>query len=190
MTNKERQQRRFERDRARRLEKRLEKEKELCDYDRATSTDELIKAFYKCKKKVAWKRSIQKFELKLFQNTSELHRKMQEGKSVSKGYVEFDINERGKKRHIQACHISERCVQKAFSENVLMPMLEDTLIENNCASQKKKGTSMALMKFEEGLTKCYRKWKRDFYILQGDFHNYFASIPHDKLISKLDCYFL
>ena len=68
-------------------------------------------------------------------------------------------------------------------------MLEDTLIKNNCASQKGKGTSKAIQYFEEGLKSAYKKYGRNFYIIQGDFHNYFASIPHEKLIEKLDKYF-
>ena len=189
MTNKERQQKRFERDRKKRLEKRIQKEKELCRYDKFMSVDELIRCFYKCKKGVSWKKSIQKYELNLFQNLSELHKKLEMQIDISKGYVTFYICERGKRRKIQACHISERVVQKSFSENILTPMLEDTLIKNNCASQKKKGTSKALQYFENDLKKAYRKYGRDFYVLQGDFHNYFASIPHDKLIAKLDRYF-
>ena len=51
MTNKQRQQKRFERDRKRRLEKRIQKEKELCSYDKFISIDELIRCFYKCKKR-------------------------------------------------------------------------------------------------------------------------------------------
>lgn len=189
MTNKERQQKRFERDRKKRLEKRLQIEKEYCSYDEAISIESLTQAFYKCKQNVSWKRSVQKFEQNLFQNVSELYHKMNNCKNISKGYVEFTIVERGKKRRIQACHISERVVQKSFSENVLAPMLERTLIKNNCASQVGKGTHKAWEYFEEDLKKAYKKWGRDFYIIQGDFHNYFASIPHDKLIAELDKYF-
>ena len=43
--------------------------------------------------------------------------------------------------------------------------------------------------FEQDLKKSYKKWGRNFYIIQSDFHNYFASIPHDKLIAELDKYF-
>ena len=133
MNNKERQQHRFERDRKRRKEKRLQKEKELCRYDKFTDIDELIDCFYKCKKGVSWKKSIQNFEMNLFQNVSEIHRKLDKGEHVTKGYVHFYIWERGKKRRIQACHISERIVQKSFSNNILSPILESTLIENNPA---------------------------------------------------------
>ena len=189
MNNKERQQKRFKRDRKRRLEKRIQKEKELCSYDKFISIDELERCFYKCKRGVSWKKSVQDFEISLFQNLSGLHKKLEVCINISKGYVTFYIWERGKRRKIQACHISERVVQKSFSENVLTPMLEDTLIKNNCASQKGKGTSKAIQYFENDLKKAYKKYDRDFYIIQGDFHNYFASIPHEKLIEKLDNYF-
>ena len=84
MTNKERQQRRFERDRKKRLEKRMQKEKELCRYDKFMSVDELIRCFYKCKKSVSWKKSIQKYELNLFQNLSELYKKLEMQIDISK----------------------------------------------------------------------------------------------------------
>ena len=189
MTNKERQQARFERDRKKRLEKRLQKEKELCSYDKAISIDELTKSFFQCKKGVAWKKSVQNFEINLFQNLSGLHRKLEVCADISLGYVEFYIWERGKQQKIQACHISERVVQKSIANNILTPMLEPTLIKNNCASQKGKGTRKALEYFEQDLKSAYKKWGKDFYVIQGDFHSYFASIPHDKLITELDKYF-
>ena len=162
---------------------------ELCNYDKAISVDELNKSFYQCKKGVAWKKSVQNYEMQLFQNLSDLHRKLDKCEDISRGYVQFYIWERGKRRKIQACHISERVVQKSIANNILTPMLENTLIKNNCASQKGKGTHKALEYFEEDLKKAYKKWGRDFYVIQGDFHNYFASIPHDKLIAELDKYF-
>ena len=189
LTNKERQQARIERDRKKRLEKRLQREREFCNYDKAISIEELTKAFYQCKKGVAWKKSVQNYEMNLFQNISELHRKLDKCEDISRGYVQFYIWERGKRRKIQACHISERVVQKSIANNILTPMLENTIIKNNCASQKGKGTHKAWEYFEEDLKKAYKKWGRDFYVVQGDFHNYFASIPHDKLIAELDKYF-
>ena len=189
MTNKERQQARFKRDRKKRLEKRLQREREFCNYDKAISIEELTKAFCQCKKGVTWKKSVQNYEMNLFQNISELHRKLDKCEDISRGYAQFYIWERGKRRKIQACHISERVVQKSIANNILTPMLENTLIKNNCASQKGKGTHKAWEYFEEDLRKAYNKWGRDFYVIQGDFHNYFASIPHDKLIAELDKYF-
>ena len=162
---------------------------ELCNYDKAISVDELNKSFYQCKKGVAWKKSVQNYEMQLFQNLSDLHRKLDKCEDISRGYVQFYIWERGKRRKIQACHISERVVQKSIANNILTPMLENTLIKNNCASQKGKGTHKAWEYFEQDLKKAYKKWGRDFYVIQGDFHNYFASIPHDKLIAELDKYF-
>ena len=70
MTNKERQQKRFERDRKKRLEKRLEIERKYCSYDKAISIESLTQSFYKCKQNISWKRTVQNFEQNLFQNTS------------------------------------------------------------------------------------------------------------------------
>ena len=165
MTNKERQQARFKRDRKKRLEERLQREREFCNYDKAISIEELTKAFYQCKKGVAWKKSVQNYEMNLFQNISELHRKLDKCEDISRGYVQFYIWERGKRRKIQACHISERVVQKSIANNILTPMLENTLIKNNCASQKGKGTHKAWEYFEEDLKKAYKKWGRDFYVI-------------------------
>ena len=89
MSNKERQQKRFERDRKRRLEKRLQKEKDLCSYEKFASIDELIRCFYKCKKGVGWKLSVQNYEISLFQNLSESHKKLELCINVSKGYVSY-----------------------------------------------------------------------------------------------------
>ena len=61
--------------------------------------------------------------MQLFQNVSELHRKLANCKNVSRGYVQFYIWERGKKRKIQACHISERVVQKSIANNILINYL-------------------------------------------------------------------
>lgn len=94
MTNKERRDARYKRRKEKRLMKRLEMEKLLCDFDKAISIEELEKSFYKCKKGVSWKRSVQNFEMQLFQNISELHKKMKNGEDVSKGYVEFELFER------------------------------------------------------------------------------------------------
>ena len=97
MTNKERQQARFKRDRKKRLEKRLQREREFCNYDKAISIEELTKAFCQCKKGVTWK-SVQNYEMNLFQNISELHRKLDKCEDISRGYVQFYIWERGKKK--------------------------------------------------------------------------------------------
>lgn len=146
----------------RELKKQSAKEKLVQNDDE--SLEELTKAFFECKKGVAWKKSVQNFEMDLFQNLSGLHRKLEVCADISRGYVEFYIWERGKKRRIQACHISERVVQKSIANNVLTPMLEPTLIKNNCASQKGKGTHKAWEYFEQDLKKSYKKWGRDFYI--------------------------
>ena len=97
MTNAERYEARYQRRKEKRLKKRIENERKLSSFDKAISIDELTKSFYKCKKGVSWKRSVQNFEDNLFQNISELHSKMIKDNYTTKGYVEFELWERGKK---------------------------------------------------------------------------------------------
>jgi hypothetical protein len=186
MTNKERQDARFARDRARRAEKRRKWSEACCDYKNMIDIDTLKEKFFKCKEGVGWKCSIQNFGLHLYPELKKLHNTLIVDGDVSKGYYYFWIMERGKKRHIESCHISERTVQKSFSDNCFTPIFEPYLIPNNCSSRSGKGTSAAVNYFKRDLIRAQRMHKGDFYIVQGDVHNYFGSIPHDKLIEVLD----
>lgn len=188
MTNKERQDARFKRDREKRLLKRQKFEEQYTDYEKIISIEELDEAFRKCKKGVGWKTSIQSFEINKLREYIRLHNTLLKDGNISKGYTTFTIMERGKERKIEACHITERVVQKSFSDNCFTPIFDKYVIENNCASQVGKGTSKAVELFKEDLIKAQRKFKGDFYILQGDLTNYFGSIPHDQLINMLNEY--
>lgn len=188
MTNKERQQGRFLRDREKRLNKRKAFISQYCDYEKIISIEALEKSFSKCRKGVAWKASTQNFELSLYQNLAKLHHDLSEYKDISKGYHCFKINERGKVRDIEACHISERVVQKSFSDNCFTPIFDHYVIPNNCASQNGKGTEYSVQHFAKDLKRAYRRYDKEFYIIQCDLKNYFGSIPHDKLINVLSKY--
>jgi hypothetical protein len=59
-------------------------------------------------------------------------------KSVQSAFVEFDLSEQGKTRHIKSVHISERVVQKYLCGNALVPVLSRSLIHDNRASVKTK----------------------------------------------------
>jgi hypothetical protein len=52
---------------------------------------------------------------------------------------EITLHERGKKRHIKSVHISERIIQKALSDYVMVPILSNPLVYDNGASIKGKG---------------------------------------------------
>ncbi len=134
------------------------------------------------KKGSSWKSSVQKYDCDLLRNLLETRAKLSAGSYHQMPFWEFDLNERGKRRHIKSLHISDRVVQRAFCDNVLIPATERKLIYDNGASVKGKGITFSRKRLTVHLRRYYRETgSNDGYILQIDFKKFFDSIPHDKL---------
>lgn len=159
------------------------------EYKNIYDFENLLKCANECAKGVRWKASVQMFEVNKLRWVAQLKRQLENETYKSKGFNEFWISERGKMRFIQSVHISERCVQKSLSNNVLKPVIIPKLIYDNSASLKGKGTEFALRRLKCHLERHYRKHGRRGGILILDFKNYFGSIDHEKLISLLEANF-
>lgn len=134
------------------------------------------------KKGSSWKSSVQKYDCDLLRNLLETRTKLLAGSYHQMPFWEFDLNERGKRRHIKSLHISDRVVQRAFCDNVLIPATEKKLIYDNGASVKGKGITFSRKRLTVHLRRYYRETgSNEGYILQIDFKKFFDSIPHDKL---------
>lgn len=172
--------------RQRRMSKRQERKNRFLsrynDFNLVADTDNLYRAFRMSRRGVSWKESVQKYENYIMQNVIETKKKLLDGESVQKGFVEFQIHERGKIRHIRSVHISERVVQKSLCDNVLVPVMTRSLIYDNGASVKGKGISFAMRRLRCHLSRFYRENKsNDGYALIIDFSKYFDNILHEKL---------
>ncbi|MDR2516225.1 MAG: hypothetical protein LBC88_02455 [Spirochaetaceae bacterium] len=139
MTGAERREARYERRKARRETKRNEKLNAADNFSQIIDTDNLYSSFKRSRRGVAWKESVQRYEANALRNIAETRRKLIAGESVQSGFVEFDLRERGKTRHIKSVHISERIVQKCLCDYALVPILSRPLIYDNGASMKSKG---------------------------------------------------
>ena len=149
---------------------------------RVSNANALIEAYEKARSGSDWKESVQKYEYDLWPNISETKRKLNEGAYRQKPFVEFDLRERGKCRHIKSIHISDRVIQRSVCDNVLTPATAPYLIYDNGSSQKDKGVSFTRKRLEKHLHDYYRKYgTNEGYVLLVDFKSYFGSIPHDKL---------
>ena len=95
----------------------------------------LYNSFSKCKKDTSWKGSVQKYEMNELSNTRELQKNIRNNTYIQRPMVEFKQSERGHDREIKAHHISDRVVQRALNDNVLMPAIEPHLIYDNGASK-------------------------------------------------------
>ena len=184
MTSEERHQRRYERRKAKREEKkRLRNENH--NFDVVSDFESLRKSFYKARRGVNWKTSGQKYGCNVLRNAYVYSERMRNGGKISKGFIEFDICERGKIRHIKSVHITERVIQKSVCDFGLVPVIEKSLIYDNGASQKGKGTEFAARRLITHLRKYYRHNGNGGYILLGDQHNFFGSIRHDVVEKNL-----
>lgn len=151
-------------------------------YEEVYDFNNLMKSAKACEKGVMWKCSAQMFEINKLRWIARLKKDLESEEYKSKGFNEFTINERGKMRFIQSVHISERCVQKSLSNNILKPLIVPKLIYDNSASLKSKGTEFALERLKCHLEKHYHKHGVAGGILIMDFSNYFGSIDHEKLL--------
>lgn len=152
-----------------------------------TDADLLIKSFDLAKIGTDWKKSVQQFEMTCLFNILDLIEEIENGKYTERKTHCFILYERGKIRFIQPHHIRDRVVQRCLNTFILEPILLPTLIHNNGASIKDKGTSFARNEFEKDLRWAKRHYK-DPYIVFLDISKFFDNIDHQILISKLSYY--
>ena len=145
-----------------------------------------MKCARRCARGVRWKASVQRFEINKLMWVSKLSNQIADKTYKSMGFKRFDVNERGKIRHIQSVHISERVVQKALCNYALKPYLLPELIYDNSASQEGKGTEFSLKRLKKHLTRHYQRYGLEGGILIMDYHDYFGQIPHDIVINQIE----
>ncbi len=141
----------------------------------------------KCMQNVSWKDSSQKFYLNCLSRLDTLHYKIQNGESIHVKFHEFELNERGKVRHIRSVPFEERIVQKILCSKILIPVLTKTFIYDNGASLKNKGITFTKARLKKHLWDYFLQNNRnnEGYILLMDYTKFFDSIDHDILITML-----
>lgn len=184
MNSEERHELRYQRRKAKRLEKSAQFTKAM-NYDDVFSFDHLYHSYKMCCKGVGWKASTHKYKANDLLNLNITYKALKNKTFRSKGFYEFDIVERGKPRHIQSVHISERVVQRCLCDYVLVPILSRSFIYDNGACLKNKGIDFALNRMNCHLQRYYRQYGNSGYALVFDFSKYFDNINHQKLIELL-----
>lgn len=176
--------------RKRREEKRARAKAErvkACTLDTVADLNSLCKASKQAARGVMWKSSTQRYMRSYLRNAALSRRDLLEGRDICRGFIRFDLWERGKLRHISAVHFPERVVQKSLAQNALVPAIVPTLIAANSANIRGRGTDYALKLLKRHLADHWRRHGREGYILLGDFSDYFARIDHDaakRLVMK------
>lgn len=156
------------------------------DFAKLCNTQTYINAFNDCKKNTAWKSSIQTFELNCVIESYKLAQEVANYTYKPDAYREFDICERGKKRHIKAPLVRDRVLAHALCTQVLNPRLRPYLIYDNSAAIELRGISFARKRILTHLHKYHKEHKTNKgYILQTDFSKFFDSVDHELLFKAL-----
>lgn len=165
MTSEERHEARYQRRVKKRQERRLALSKSCGDFEDVFSYENLYQAGHICCRGVSWKSSTQTYRFNLVTNTAATRRALLDGTYKSRGFIEFDLYDRGKMRHIRSIHISERVVQRTLCDKVINPTLKPSFIYDNGASTENKGIDFALNRLSCRLQRHYRKYGREGYVL-------------------------
>ena len=145
----------------------------------------LNKCAYEGTKQSRWKETTQRYLSNLLVNNLELQDEVMGGGYAVKPTIDFELNERGHIRQIEAPVVRDRVIQKSFTKNILTPSLRPCLIYDNYASLKQRGTTFARKRFEIMIRRYIARNGTDGYILLGDISKYFENIDHDVLKSLI-----
>lgn len=154
----------------------------MSGYDDTIEYGHLIENAEKSLNGSRWKPSVQTFNLCLSVIVYGIRRKCVDGTYKPDRTNNFTICERGKIRKIKAHSIRDRAFYKSWVKYDMLPHLKSRILECNSASQKGKGTTQAIEYFKRELERAVRRWGRDFYVVTTDYHDYFGSLPHDKVV--------
>lgn len=187
MTSKDRHEVRYQRRKQKRQEKLRINIGQYDNFDNIRDANNLINAYYKSKKGVDWKESIQRYERNLLKNVSKTQKELDNGKKITKGFIVFYINERGKTRRIRSVRIKERVIRRSYCDNVLNPTFMYNLFYYNKASMPGGGVHFHLDAMEKHLHQFYRSnnFSNKGYVLQIDFSKYFDNISHKHLHKEI-----
>ena len=184
MTSAERREIRYQRRKAKREEARKKRSMACGDFEEVFSFRHLYLSGKKCCKGVYWKSSTQRYIGNIIPNIALTARSLNEGNFYHRGFHEFTIMERGKKRYIRSVHITERAVQKCLCDYCIVPIYSSSFIYDNSASLKHRGMDFALRRMICHLQKHYRKHGLAGGILIFDFKSYFDEAPHGPLAAE------
>ena len=177
-----RREARYQRRKAARAAKKAKRYSECDNFKNISRYRSLFRANKKSMRNVSWKASVQRYQMNLLRNMEESRSKLDAGEDITKGFVEFDIIERGRTRHIRSVHYSERVVQRSVCDNSLVPLLSRSLIHDNGACLEGKGVDYAMDRLEAHLKQFYRAngFSNEGTAVLFDFSGYFDNILHSE----------
>lgn len=150
--------------------------------------DALYRSLIKCQQGVLFKSSAAYYSLNFLEEILKQERELMEGTYKQRQSFMF-IKTKPKRREFLSISFRDRVYQRSLNDVVVYPSLTKSLIHENMACQKKKGTDAARDLLRKHLRRMYRKHGTGFYALQCDIKGYYPNLQHavvkDKFKEKL-----
>lgn len=184
-----RREKRFFRRKQKRIQKKMIVLSECGTLEKTASLKSLYYAAKKAAKGVSWKYAVQIYMANIFFNIIKAKKNILEEKEIKDKPFVFKICDRGKLRIITSIPFTQRVQQAALSRTTLVPVICKSLVTDNYACQKNKGTHFAIKRITKKLVRFSKKYGNKGYALSIDFKSYFDSIQHEKVRAMLEKYF-
>lgn len=153
--------------------------------DKVCSFDVLYESMLKCRRGVMWKDSVARYVNDPLVNTNKLRHSLLAGTYSIDDYFYFIIYE-PKVRGIVSTGYKDRVFQRSLCDNYLYDALTKDFIYDNGACQIGKGTDFTRNRLKAHLSRFYRKYGVDGYVLNCDLKNFFGSTLHSTAKAAAD----
>ena len=146
-------------------------------YDKAISFEGLYKGLKAACRNVRWKDSVIRHEAYGLRNTYKLRQALLNGTYEISEYQVFQVHE-PKERTIYAPRLVDRQLQHALCDNGLYDDVTEHFIRDSMACQRGRGTDDALSRLKVHLSRYWRKYGNEGWVLKCDIHHFFPTTPH------------
>ncbi len=138
------------------------------------SFEELVQAYFDCRKSKRNSRSALEFEQNLERNLIQLRDDLLNGTYTIGQSICFVITH-PKPREVWAATFRDR-IAHHLMYNHIAPVIEPQFIADSCACIKGRGTLYAAQRLEHKIRSATQNWAKDCYYLKCDLANFFVSI--------------
>ena len=150
------------------------------------SFQNLISAYYQCRKRKRLKSHASKFEFYLEKEIINLEKLLKNHTWKPLPFSVFVVTE-PKIREVFAAEFRDRVIHHLLY-NYLSPIFEPKFIFDSYACRKNKGTHRAVKRLSEFIRKITANNRKFAFYLQVDIQNFFPSISHDILFNLIQKY--
>jgi RNA-directed DNA polymerase len=153
-------------------------------YDDIISMENLLEVWKEFKRGKNKRKDVISFQSNLFENIRSLHCDLKNKTYLHGGYIAFDISD-PKPRDIHKASVRDRLLHHAIYR-IMYSHFDERFIFDSYSCRLRKGTFMAIERFEYFCGKVSKNNTRICWVLKCDIRKFFASIDQEILIKILE----